>query len=161
MKWHTGTWRIQLSPIFSAAPSIPSIDIGPKTFYLSVTGQFSDMTTMMQVMEELIERRIALPLLFTSSLFTTVLIIDPPHDILVIDPSGRRTGLSATHHTFQEIPRSAYLASDSSNEVVVFSPANGQYRIEISGTPLANFDISVSIANMLQNLMIHPLSPTE
>jgi hypothetical protein len=87
-----------------------------------------------------------------SGIDSVALFQDPPADLLVTAPDGRRTGQLPSGVQVSEIPGAAYLKFGSRSMVVIVEPKMGTFQTKMIGTPRTNFYLSMSTDNFLGNL---------
>lgn len=69
--------------------------------------------------------------------------------LLVIDGSGRLTGIQSDGTLDVQIPESFYLPSSTNPAVVLGNPASGDYTIFVTGTNSGDYSLSASTVDML------------
>ncbi len=127
---------------------------GPLTFFTSLedfSGSFDSFENLLQQAEQFIHESLIDNL---SGIDRMGLIQDPPADVMVMDPSGRRTGVLADGSEITEIPRSGFFRFDEVTAVALIEPDPGDYMIGVIGTPGEPFSLSASVADFLGNVEV-------
>jgi len=137
VRWHTNGFE-------EAAFGIPVSNSGPLTFYVNVddlSGPAESFPELLQTTEQYIHQTLISHL---SAIDSLAVIQDPPADLLVTDPSGRRTGVGAGGSTLSEIPGSGYFRSPELSAVILVEPLQGAYSTQIVGLAGQSFSLSMS-----------------
>lgn len=157
VRWQTQHWAIGLRN------SNLSDDIGPKTFWMTVSGDFApkpDLSLVIQDIETAFENKLGAPLLLTTSILADWFMVDPANPILLTDSQGFRTGQTSTGTVVNDIPGSVYVTTPDANAVIVFHPTPGSYDIELFGLPFSPSSASAFIGNFSQGVQSAGLSTT-
>ncbi|HKY36544.1 MAG TPA: hypothetical protein VJN18_11430 [Polyangiaceae bacterium] len=142
VKWSTPGFRLNVL-------GIPAT-LAPRTFWVdlaSIPGIAPDaaLSVTVDAVEDIVEREIAANIVYAQSRWA--LIAEPPLDVLVTDPAGRQSGLTATGTTVSEIPGSTHLQMGDAGLVLIYQPSNGRHSVRIMGESGDPFSLMIATAD--------------
>ncbi len=124
-------------------------------FYVNLddfSSSFQSFSGTLQNVEQYIHQTLIANL---SGIAKLGMIQDPPSDLLVVDPQGRRTGLPAPGGSpLQEIPASGYFQFPELTAVVLVEPEEGPYQVQVVGSPGEAFSLSMSTVSLQRRLAV-------
>lgn len=142
-RWTSPGFEISSGPI-------PIRNTGPRTYYVNLndfnTGD--NFTEVLQGAEQHIHETLINNL---SGVDSIAVFQDPPANLLVTSPSGKKSGLTSTGDILNEIPASIYFQSVDVNALMIVEPDVGVYDIELIGDPSSPFSLSMSVAKLFPN----------
>ena len=148
MEWSTSGFQIKN---VQTGISLPST--GPLTFWANLAPLVSStapIATKLQVVEQYIHQTLISHLVAIDH---WAFIQDPPANVLVTDPNGLQTGVTATGQMVDNIPGATYLSSGSVNGVLIMNPADGTYQTQVIGDPSSAFSLVEQSLDVTGNLI--------
>lgn len=160
VSWTTTGFEMRVHPEAVIAKDFVT-NTGPLTFYVNLDPllPFRPPPTgeLVQIAETFIHTNLIsrLPGVTKWAVFQ-----DPPADILITDPLGRRTGRGSSGTLVAQIPGSGYLESSTNKAIVLADPTLGSYSPTMSGSPHDPFSLSVSFVDVVGKLTAPAVSTT-
>jgi hypothetical protein len=126
--WHT--------PGFSGVVMGLPIKLAPRRFWIDVNSlglpANAPLSVTVRAVEAHAEATIAANIVFAQSKW--LFLVEPPLDVLLTNPAGKRTGMTEAGAVVTEIPGSIYVREGPSAAVLVFQPSDGDYSAEVVGS---------------------------
>jgi hypothetical protein len=146
-QWSTSGFDIQ-------GPTGFNVNTGPRTFYVNLDAlnpPTSDFPSFLQSVEQYIHVTLISNL---DGIDHIAIFQDPPSNVLVTDPNGLTSGVTATGTLMTQIPGSIYLTTSDRNALVILEPMPGTYTIQLSGAAGTPFSLSMSLASFFPDIFV-------